>query len=104
MVIYRGGVGGRKKSETWASAKNLSMCDTTVLVFSKMSSMKICYNKRDNGYINRCHWREREERREGEGEKVRMDKTSLIVTNIYETLGLTKLCKVFELLLFTLKL
>ena len=47
---------------------------------------------------------EREERREGEGEKVRMDKTSLIVTNIYETLGLTKLCKVFELLLFTLKL
>ena len=27
-----------------------------------------------------------------------MDKTSLIVTNIYETLGLTKLCKVSELL------
>lgn len=80
------------------------MSDTIVLAFSKMSSIKICYTKRDNGYINRCLWREREERREGEGEKVRMDKTSLIVTNIYETLGLKKLCKVFELLLFTLKL
>ena len=103
MVIYRGGVGGRKKSETWASAKSFSMSDTIVLVFSKMSSIKICYTKRDNGYINRCLWTEREERREV-GEKVRMDKTSLIVTNIYETLGLKKLCKVFELLLFTLKL
>lgn len=98
VVIYRGGVGGRKKSETWASAKSLSISDTIVLAFSKMSSMKICFTKRDNGYINRWHWREREERRDGEGEKEKMDKTSLIVTNIYETLGLTKLCKVSELL------
>lgn len=53
VVIYRGGVGGRKKSETWASAKSLGISDTIVLVFSKMSSIKICYTKRDDGYINR---------------------------------------------------
>lgn len=67
VVIYRGGVGGRKKSETWASAKSLS--SFSVLAFSKMSSIKICYTKRDNGYINRCDWREREERREEEERK-----------------------------------
>lgn len=53
VVIYRGGVGGRKKSETWASAKSLGISDTIVLVFTKMSSIKICYTKRDDGYINR---------------------------------------------------
>lgn len=44
------------------------------------------------------------ERGRKEEERASMDKKNLIVTNIYETLGLTKLCKVFELPLFTLKL
>lgn len=43
VVIYRGGMGSSKKSKTLASAKNLSISDTILLVFSEMNSIKNLY-------------------------------------------------------------
>lgn len=57
VVFNRGGLDGSKKSETLAAAKSLSISDTICLMFSKMSFTKRCYTKKDNGNINRCHWR-----------------------------------------------
>ena len=58
VVIYRGGMGSIKKSETLASVKSLSISD--IILLTKLNSIKICYTKKDNGYINRCHRRGRD--------------------------------------------
>ena len=77
VAICRGGVGGRKKSETWASAKSLSISDTIVLAFSKMSSMKICYTKRDNvTSIDDIGERGKKEEREKERKRRRIRQVS----------------------------